>query len=167
MTGVQTCALPISEVARRLPRRRRVVEFGSYDVNGSARPLYPAQHYHGVDNRPGLGVDYVRRASAFRSPFFTAYDTVICTEMLEHCSDSKETVWNAFSILMVGGIFIATMATDPRQPHGINGERDPGSQFYQNVDPDQLREWLQPMLIADFQVHRERGDLYVLAVKTA
>ena len=37
-----------------LPQRKRVCEFGSYNVNGSARPLFVGcEKYVGIDTRPG------------------------------------------------------------------------------------------------------------------
>lgn len=61
-----------------------VLEVGSYNVNGSVRPLFKeAKNYVGIDNREGPGVDRVMDASLlnFHGPMF---DIVISTEMLEH-----------------------------------------------------------------------------------
>lgn len=61
---------------------RNTLEVGSYDVNGSVRPLFDGE-YVGVDMRKGPGVDIVSSGHAL--PFPDEYfDVVISTEMLEH-----------------------------------------------------------------------------------
>ncbi len=64
----------------------RVLEVGSYNINGSPREVIPADGgYTGVDMMPGPGVDIVMDAEhlAVRFPP-AAFDTVVCCECLEH-----------------------------------------------------------------------------------
>lgn len=69
---------------------RRVLEVGSYDVNGSVRPylesLEPAE-YLGVDAGPGPSVDRVVDCEQLCSEVGSDWDIVISTEMLEHVND--------------------------------------------------------------------------------
>jgi hypothetical protein len=39
--------------------QKRIIEIGSYDVNGSVRKFFKNSHYTGVDLIPGIGVDVV------------------------------------------------------------------------------------------------------------
>lgn len=65
--------------------RGRVLEIGSYDVNGSVRQFFPHAEYHGIDVRPGPGVDEVKPANYMvYTPDKPWFDTVISTEVLEH-----------------------------------------------------------------------------------
>jgi hypothetical protein len=67
--------------------KRRTLEVGSLNVNGSVRPFFSGE-YLGVDMRPGPGVNAVVNAHDLetglreQSPF----ELIVCTEMLEHDS---------------------------------------------------------------------------------
>lgn len=63
-----------------------VVDIGSYDVNGSYRPLFdsPVWRYIGVDLEAGPGVDVVLR-SPYRLPFADgSIDVVVSGQAFEH-----------------------------------------------------------------------------------
>lgn len=61
---------------------RSMLDVGSYDVNGSVRPLFTGATV-GVDMRDGPGVDIV--AMSHDLPFADdAFAVVTCTELLEH-----------------------------------------------------------------------------------
>lgn len=65
----------------------RVLEVGSFDVNGSPRSVFQAAaaSYVGVDLAPGPGVDVVMNAEHLAVRFSPAsFDTVVCCECLEH-----------------------------------------------------------------------------------
>lgn len=77
-------------IADRLPliEGARVCELGSYDVNGSVRPLVrvlkPVE-YLGVDLRPGPGVELVGDVcSGLLADRYEQFDIVLSTETLEH-----------------------------------------------------------------------------------
>ncbi len=66
-------------------RNRRVVEFGSYDVNGTVRDYFEDCAYLGVDWRDGPGVDFVGIAHELDTPSKPPkFDTAISASMLEH-----------------------------------------------------------------------------------
>lgn len=64
----------------------RVLEVGSFDVNGSPRSEFAdAVHYLGVDAQPGPGVDLVLDATCLTDVFGpNEFDTVASFECLEH-----------------------------------------------------------------------------------
>lgn len=115
-------------------------EFGSYDVNGGIRDLFPDHNYVGVDVRPGPGVDVVADCATWDGAG-RRFDLVVCCEVLEHCERWSEIIANARHLLRPGGRLIVTAAGPGRQPHTCDGKAwspDCG-EHYQNVGPDELR----------------------------
>lgn len=74
----------------------KVLEVGSYDVNGSVRPFVEAckpSQYLGTDFLPGPRVDRVIDAEKLVEELgANSYDVVISTEMLEHAEHWRECV---------------------------------------------------------------------------
>lgn len=96
-------------------RSGSTLEVGSLDVNGSPRQFFDGD-YIGLDMRPGKGVDVV--AMAAHMPFADAqFDTVVCTEMLEH----DPTPWFTFPemarVLKTGGTLILSTRAWNYPPH--------------------------------------------------
>lgn len=151
-------------LARADPRPKKVVEFGSFDVNGSVRPLLTDAEYLGIDAREGKGVDLVIDAATWEGK---GYDLVVSTETLEHAPDPEAVIASARRALVMDGLFIATMAAPERAPHNVDGAKRLGpDEHYANISEDQLREWLgRGWEILDLQHWPERGDLYVTARK--
>lgn len=91
---------------------RRVLEVGSFNVNGSVRPiligLRPAE-YHGVDASAGDGVDQVLDCTRLVDEFGAgSWDVVVSTEMLEHVEDWRACVRNLIHVLVPGGLLLVT-----------------------------------------------------------
>lgn len=91
---------------------KRVIEVGSYDVNGSIRPyvesLTPSE-YIGVDIQKGPGVDIVGDAHSLVNIFGKeSFDIVISNEMLEHVKDWRKVVSNLKNICKKNGMIIIT-----------------------------------------------------------
>lgn len=86
----------------------RVLEVGSFDVNGTVRPLFEgAAAYVGVDVAPGPGVDVV--VAYGKLPFESAaFDVVVSTEMLEHDRKPWRTAAEMVRVLRRGGRLLAT-----------------------------------------------------------
>lgn len=86
----------------------RVLEVGSFDVNGTVRPLFAgAAAYVGVDVAPGPGVDVVVPAGEL--PFDSgSFDVVVSTEMLEHDRKPWRTAREMARVLRRGGRLLAT-----------------------------------------------------------
>lgn len=110
--------------------RGRVLEVGSFDVNGSVRPLFDrAEVYVGVDIRPGPGVDVVVDPDTLEAGVpLAGADVVISTEMLEHCQRPWLTVPAMARALVDGGHLVVTT-------RGFGyGEHDYPSDFWRYND---------------------------------
>ena len=146
-----------------------VVEFGSYDMNGSVRPLFGNDvRYTGVDNRPGKGVDVVALCHLYEHDPEFVVDVVVSTEMLEHDPHWEDTIRAALTMLRPGGLFAFTCAGPNRNPHEV--ECAPDGKHYRNLTPDDVRrvwsEWFasnghsfEPTPTRHLQVVRGGKDL--------
>lgn len=107
--------------------RPRVVELGSYDLNGSAREVYGpiASKYVGVDHRPGPGVDVVALAHRYAGP---PVDVALCCQVLEHDPYWPLTVAHMVWLVRDGGWVVVTCAGPGYIEHEL--ETSPG------YDPD-------------------------------
>lgn len=98
-------------LARRDVAEKRVLEVGSYDVNGSVRPyiesLSPAQ-YLGVDASAGPRVDQVVDCMQLCAEVGDGWDIVISTEMLEHVRDWQVCVEQLAAAVAPGGLLLVT-----------------------------------------------------------
>ena len=112
-------ALTIAELAG-----KDVLEVGSYDVNGSVRPVIMAAgpaRYLGVDQSPGPGVDMV--ADALRLPAVLGQDwqppdIIVSTEMMEHVTDWKASLLGMITVLKPGGLLVITTRSPGFGYHG-------------------------------------------------
>jgi len=91
---------------------RRILEVGSYDVNGSIRRIWetwePAE-YIGVDIISGPGVDIVCGAEEIVTKFGeNRFDIVVSTEMLEHARNWRAAISNMKRVCNCGGIILIT-----------------------------------------------------------
>ncbi len=91
---------------------RRILEVGSFDVNGSPRelvePHQPAS-YLGIDISEGPGVDKICPAERIVEEFGPAsFDVIISTEMIEHVRDWQLILSNMKRALAPDGLLIVT-----------------------------------------------------------
>jgi len=148
-----------------------ILEFGSRNVNGTVRDLFPDHAYWGIDISDGPGVDQVADAATFLLPEGFFADIVICCETLEHTPLAFEIVSNAYKNLSPGGFFVVTCATDPRKPHSAkDGGRLRRREYYGNILPQALKgsAILAGFNIEDLQIRDlpgHGGDLYMTAYK--
>jgi tetratricopeptide (TPR) repeat protein len=116
-----------------------VLEFGSYDVNGSIRPLFSPRKYIGIDLVDGPGVDVVISADQFKSP--ERFDVCISCECFEHNPVFLEAFRNMIEHACAGGLVIFTCASEGRPEHGTSRttpEDSPGTvkhgwEYYRNL----------------------------------
>jgi predicted SAM-dependent methyltransferase len=91
---------------------KKIIEIGSYDVNGSLRSIIESSNpakYIGVDIEKGPGVDVVCDAGDVVKKFGKeSFDIVIATELLEHVKDWRKVVSNIKSICKPRGIILIT-----------------------------------------------------------
>ncbi len=134
------------------------IEFGSRDVNGSARGCWPDAEWVGLDLEPGDGVDIVADACAMAPLKFARFDLALSTEMLEHCRDPKMALQRMSEC---ASWVLVTCATTGRAPHSaIDGGDVRDGEHYRNVAPDELDHPLLEQVM--LEVHRDRGDVYML-----
>lgn len=140
---------------------RRVLEIGSYNVNGSVRPLFAGcAEYVGIDTRPGRDVDLVVDAVDYDGRDF---DIVVCTEVLEHVADPAAIIRAASRALQPGGLLILTAATRGRAPHNIDGGPDLRGEPYRNVTKAALGRWLTGAEEIHIELDTAVGDIYATA----
>jgi SAM-dependent methyltransferase len=91
---------------------KRVLEIGSYNVNGSLRQIvkswYPAE-YIGVDIEKGPGVDVICKGEDLLRVFGKeSFDIILCTEVMEHVVDWKKIISIIKNICRKNGIILLT-----------------------------------------------------------
>ena len=109
----QYCA----EKYRKYFHAKRVLEVGSYNVNGTVRDYFECLHYVGVDWRPGPGVDVVCMAKDMQ--FETPFDVVISASMLEHDPTWKESIERMLDCLRSDGILLLSWGGAHNDPHEL------------------------------------------------
>lgn len=90
-----------------------ILEVGSYDVNGSVRPLFDGcASYVGIDHEAGPGVDLMMDACDLLMADGIAErpspDVVVSTEMLEHCLRPWKAIAEMHRVLAPGGVLLLT-----------------------------------------------------------
>mgnify|MGYP003619510082 CR=1 FL=1 len=93
-------------------RGKRVLDVGSYDINGSFRTVLEPMHpslYLGVDMESGKGVDMVVNVHDLSTTFeANSFDIVISTEAIEHIEDWRSAVNQIKGMVKVGGMLLLT-----------------------------------------------------------
>lgn len=91
---------------------KRVIEIGSYDVNGSFRSIVESlepSEYVGIDIVEGSCVDEVCSAEDVLERFGSeSFDVVISTEVIEHVRDWQKVISNIKKICKENGIILIT-----------------------------------------------------------
>ena len=167
-------------------KEKRVLDIGSFDVNGNEEFLFIDCDFNGLDIGPGKGVDIVCSAHEYDAPD-ESYDTIISCECWEHNPVYKESIQNAIRLLKSGGLFIFTCATTGREVHGVsyleticsiehndwitmpnvireNWDND----YYKNVTEDDVRDAIDVDEIFkdhNFEIEIDHCDLYFWGIK--
>jgi O-antigen biosynthesis protein len=105
------CFEMVDGLLAQMPSNAQVLEVGSRNVNGSVRKILEPKslNYVGVDLFEGNGVDIVLDVARLRDHFGDdKFDVVVSTEMLEHCSNWQEALYQMSSVLRQGGLLIIT-----------------------------------------------------------
>jgi SAM-dependent methyltransferase len=145
-------------------RFARVVEVGGRDINGGVRDLIDCGAYTALDLAYGPGVNVVADCRDW-SPE-EPVDLVVCCEVLEHADDPESVVAACMSYLASGGQLVLTCAGPGREPHSAHdGGQLRGGEHYGNVDPDDLRSWLEGLEDVSVDHHASRGDVYAMGVR--
>lgn len=118
----------------------KILEVGSYDVNGTIRKFFKNSDYTGVDLTEGPGVDIVIEGSLIDHKN-ESYDITLSCECFEHNPHWRETLLNMIRMTKKGGFVIFTCATKGRIEHGTtrtNPKESPGTSskgwnYYKNL----------------------------------
>lgn len=142
------------------------LDIGGRDVNGTARAWFPHTAWHGLDIRPGPGVDIVADATTW-APRVALWDIVLSTECLEHVENWRGIVRAAASALDPAGPQLAffTAASTGRGAHGASGEHvPPEGEWYGNVTQGELGEELDRWFeFTAVRYNPNPGDVYAWA----
>jgi SAM-dependent methyltransferase len=110
----------VSETKKQYPEyfiNKKVLEIGSWIVNGTVRDFFENCDYLGIDLSEGPGVDLISFGHEYSAPD-NSYDTVISCECFEHDMFYEKTFSNMFRMCKNDGIIIFTCATTGRGEHG-------------------------------------------------
>jgi SAM-dependent methyltransferase len=152
----------------------KVLEIGSWDVNGSIRTLFSNCAYTGVDICEGRGVDEIGHGQEISHPS-SHYDTIISCECFEHNEYWRETLANMIRMLRPGGLCVITCATTGRREHGTPRTTpnqsltaiQHGDPYYQNLT---ATDFIKTGLLGSFKYYKFESniftkDLYFVGVK--
>ena len=164
----------------------KVLDIGSYDVNGNEEFLFENCDFIGLDLGPGPGVDVVCPAQDYDEPDET-FDTIISCECWEHNPFYAESILNAIRLLKKGGLFVFTCATTGRPVHGVADLEEYCSSihegwktlpnvskegwdnnYYKNLTEKDIRKVVDIEKVFsshEFQVEIDHCDLYFWGVK--
>lgn len=96
---------------------KKILEIGSFNINGSVRDFFTDCDYLGLDVAPGKDVDEVCFGENYGAPANT-FDTVISCEAMEHNFGWEKTWLNMLRLVKNDGLVIMTCATLGRKQHG-------------------------------------------------
>ena len=106
----------------------RVLECGSFDVNGNPRHLFEDADYVGLDAREGKGVDVVSLVHEYQP--LEKFDVVMSLNSLEHDPHWSKSIGSMCGFLKAGGALMLSWAM--RWPeHEKDGSPEPG--YYRNL----------------------------------
>jgi FkbM family methyltransferase len=151
-----------------------VLEIGSFDVNGSVKPLFNASTYIGVDLMEGPGVDVVASGDEFQLQ--RTVDVVLSCECFEHNPRFSETFENMIGHARPGGLVLFTCATEGRAEHGTSrttpkdspGTIATGWEYYRNLTSiDFDAELLERSFTSwGFFTNNVSKDLYFIGIRS-
>jgi hypothetical protein len=147
----------------------KVLEVGSQDINGSVRIHFEECNYTGIDLGEAPGVDLVVDINDYITP--NTYDTVISSEMLEHCKNWESALLRMYDNTKHKGMFILTCASINRHEHGTHNHTTNDSKFtldhYRNISILDFHSILPETLFDEYclGVHRNLEDLLFWGIK--
>lgn len=154
---------------------RKILEIGSFDVNGSIRQFFEKSTYVGVDLTEGPGVDIVCEGNKLDHPENT-YDVTLSCECFEHNPHWVDTFLNMYRMTKQGGVVVFTCATTGRPEHGTTRTSpavSPGSQsigwdYYLNLTEIDFQKNFELSELFDshfFLTNTNSCDLYFVGLK--
>ena len=152
----------------------KILEVGSYDVNGNIRALFQGSEYTGIDLCEGKGVDIVISGVDLALPD-ESFDLAISCESFEHNPTWYETFLNMYRMTKQGGALLFTCATTGRLEHGTQrtdkndspGTQDIGWDYYKNLKKSDFDAMDLNNLFTNYVFFTDdlSNDLYFLGIK--
>jgi len=142
----------------------KVLDIGSYNVNGSARKFFNAKKYVGVDRQAGPDVDIVCEAE-FTKFKEAEFDTLVYLSVFEHDPRWKEGFEHNLKWVKPGGLIIVCWGAEGNRRH----KPEPWALVPVEEFMKAARGWPIEILDAFFEGERfelEPGAYDVLARKT-
>lgn len=149
--------------------KKKVLEVGSLDINGTIRNLFPMCYYTGLDVGKGKGVDFVCPIHEYSLP--EEFDVVVSTEMLEHDKYWKDSLKSMYINLKSGGLMMLTCAGPTRQEHGTTrttpGDAPFTNDYYRNISIEDFQSILPKLMFKESSIEyaRKEADLYFYGIK--
>ncbi|MBI1974278.1 MAG: methyltransferase domain-containing protein [Candidatus Zambryskibacteria bacterium] len=137
---------------------KEVLEAGSYDVNGTLRPLlesYGPKEYVGTDIMHGPGVDIVCDAEDLVKHFGDKkFDVIVSTEMLEHAKDWQQVISNLKNVAKPGAIFLLTTRSYGFAYHAYPHD-------YWRYEKEDMENIFSDMEILDIEKDKMAPDIFL------
>jgi len=141
-----------------------VIEIGSRDINGSARVMFPAASWIGLDLYPGPCVDWVGDAATYTPT--EPVDLVMCMETLEHAKNWYYLIHAGVAWLKPGGKMIITCAGPGRAEHSaIDGGPCYEGEYYQNLSTAQIDAAIAGTDADSWDSFQNGNDTYAVVTK--
>ena len=154
----------------------KVLEIGSYIVNGTIRSYFSGSQYIGVDLIQGPGVDIVSNGEDINLPD-EYFDVAISCECFEHNPHWVRSFQNMYKKIKKDGILIVSTASRGRLEHGTkrtSPESSPGTQsiewnYYKNLTKNDFKNNLKLDKLFSSYIFVYNGtskDLYFVGLKS-
>lgn len=154
--------------------RKKVLEVGSLDINGSVRQFFTDCDYLGIDVAEGKSVDRVCRGEDFDAPG-NYFDTVVSANMFEHNREWRKTWLNMLRVLRPDGLLVFSVASGGTRQHGTSEygpEFSPlthaqGDDYYRNLlEKDFLSIVLPDAIFSEWEFFENRAshDLFFIGL---
>ena len=154
----------------------RILEIGSYDVNGDVRALFDGcAEYYGVDLSRGPGVDIVGYGHKLNHPD-GSFDATLCGECFEHDPYWELTFKNMVRMTRPGGLVVFTCASKGRPEHGTRRTtplNSPGTQslnidYYRNLNESDFDHLPMEQIFSSFRFwyNPTHFDLYFVGIRS-
>jgi len=154
---------------------KKILDIGSLNINGTARPWFENCTYIGVDVGDGKDVDIVCEGQNLDHAD-NFYDVTVSCECFEHNPYWLETFRNMHRMLKPNGLMIMTCATTGRREHGTNKRKPKSSpltikkgwEYYKNLTENDFRDVMDiDSMFKDyeFSIETKSCDLYFYGFK--
>ena len=90
----------------------KIADVGALNINGSSRDVLPQNTVDGFDVYKGPDVDHVIEEGKVSDEFKGKYVGVVMANSLQCATDKKEMLFEAYELLMTGGIIFITVCSE-------------------------------------------------------